>query len=134
MSWVDAAAYAAAEPDPLADAAAGIIEHMNADHADAQVLFCRHFAGLPDTDVGDRCRRSTATASTWWPSAPSTGPRCASVPGGVHDRRRGAAGDGRDGGRGASGARLTGDGLPSPDLWLTDRTVIDWDSSSPHCS
>ena len=30
--------------------------------------------------------------------------------------------------------RLTGDGLPSPDLWLTDRTVIDWDSSSPHCS
>ena len=49
MSWVDAAAYARAEPDPLADAAAGIIEHMNADHADAQVLFCHHFAGLPDT-------------------------------------------------------------------------------------
>ena len=22
---------------------------MNADHADAQVLFCRHFAGRPDT-------------------------------------------------------------------------------------
>ena len=49
MSWVDAAAYAAAEPDPLADAAAGIIEHMNADHADSQVLFCHHFAGLTDT-------------------------------------------------------------------------------------
>src|SRR3954467_666181 len=30
MSWVDAAGYAAAEPDPLAEAAAGIIEHMNA--------------------------------------------------------------------------------------------------------
>ena len=28
MSWVDAAAYAEAEPDPLAVAAAGIIEHM----------------------------------------------------------------------------------------------------------
>jgi putative heme iron utilization protein len=49
MSWVDAAAYHAAEPDPLADAAAGIIAHMNEDHADAQVLFCRHFAGLDGT-------------------------------------------------------------------------------------
>ena len=50
MSWVDAAEYRAATPDPLVDAAAGIIEHMNADHADAQVLFCRHFAGLADTE------------------------------------------------------------------------------------
>jgi putative heme iron utilization protein len=49
MSWVDSAQYARAEPDPLVAAAAGIIEHMNADHADAQVLFCRHLAGLPDT-------------------------------------------------------------------------------------
>lgn len=49
MSWVNAADYAAAEPDPLADGAAGIIEHMNADHADAQVLFCRHLLGRPDT-------------------------------------------------------------------------------------
>ena len=49
MSWVDAAGYAAAEPDPLVDAAAGIIGHMNADHAEAQVLFCRHLAGRPDT-------------------------------------------------------------------------------------
>src|SRR5688500_10850050 len=49
MSWVNAADYAAAEPDPLADAAAGIIEHMNADHAEAQVLFCQHLAGRPDT-------------------------------------------------------------------------------------
>jgi putative heme iron utilization protein len=49
MSWVDPAAYACAEPDPLVDAAAGIIEHMNADHADAQVLFCRYFARRPDT-------------------------------------------------------------------------------------
>lgn len=49
MSWVDPAAYAAAEPDPLAPAAAGIIEHMNADHAEAQVLMCRHLAARPDT-------------------------------------------------------------------------------------
>src|SRR5262245_66159519 len=49
MSWVDPAGYAAAEPDPLAGAAAGIIEHMNADHADAQVLYCRYLLGRPDT-------------------------------------------------------------------------------------
>src|SRR6185436_2589128 len=49
MSWVDAPAYKAAEADPLADAAGGIIAHMNADHADAQVLFCRRFAGLTET-------------------------------------------------------------------------------------
>lgn len=49
MSWVDGGSYAVAEPDPLAAAAAGIIEHMNADHADAQVLFCRHLADRPDT-------------------------------------------------------------------------------------
>ncbi|HEY3723054.1 MAG TPA: DUF2470 domain-containing protein [Acidimicrobiia bacterium] len=50
MSWVDAADYRAATPDPLVDAAAGIIEHMNADHADTQVMFCRHFAGLAGTE------------------------------------------------------------------------------------
>jgi putative heme iron utilization protein len=49
MSWVDAADYKVAEADPLVDAAAGIIAHMNEDHADAQVLFCRHFAGLEGT-------------------------------------------------------------------------------------
>jgi putative heme iron utilization protein len=49
MSWVDPERYALAEPDPLTDAAAGIIEHMNADHADAQVLFCRHLLDRPDT-------------------------------------------------------------------------------------
>jgi putative heme iron utilization protein len=49
MSWVDATAYAEAEPDPLAPAAAGIIGHMNADHAEAQVLYCRYLAGRPDT-------------------------------------------------------------------------------------
>ena len=49
MSWVDSEQYAVAEPDPLVGAAAGIIEHMNDDHADAQVLFCRHFADRPDT-------------------------------------------------------------------------------------
>ena len=49
MSWVDAGRYAVAEPDPLAAAAAGIIGHMNADHAEAQILYCRHLAGRPAT-------------------------------------------------------------------------------------
>jgi len=39
MDWVSAEAYLAARPDPLADAAAGIMEHMNRDHADALGVF-----------------------------------------------------------------------------------------------
>jgi putative heme iron utilization protein len=48
MSWVDTAGYASASPDPLAPAAAGIIAHMNTDHAGALVTLCHHFAGAPD--------------------------------------------------------------------------------------
>jgi heme iron utilization protein len=44
MDWVTAAEYAAATPDPLADAAPGIVEHMNRDHADALIEYARHFA------------------------------------------------------------------------------------------
>ena len=46
MGWVSGADYRAAAPDPLADAAQGILSHMNADHADALVLYCRVFAGV----------------------------------------------------------------------------------------
>ena len=49
MSWVEAAAYSAAEADPLAGAAAGIVAHMNDDHAEALVLVCRHQACRPET-------------------------------------------------------------------------------------
>ncbi|TMQ19851.1 MAG: DUF2470 domain-containing protein [Candidatus Rokuibacteriota bacterium] len=45
MDWLTAADYASARPDPLADAAAGIVEHMNRDHADALIAYARHFAG-----------------------------------------------------------------------------------------
>lgn len=45
MDWVTADDYRAAGPDPLADAAAGIIEHMNRDHAAALIEYARHFAG-----------------------------------------------------------------------------------------
>src|SRR2546429_8357102 len=45
MDWVSAAAYSAAAPDPLADVADGIVEHMNRDHADALVAYARLYAG-----------------------------------------------------------------------------------------
>ena len=44
MGWVAAAEYGAARPDPLADLAEGIMEHMNRDHADALLAYARHFA------------------------------------------------------------------------------------------
>ncbi|HEV7735435.1 MAG TPA: DUF2470 domain-containing protein [Candidatus Binatia bacterium] len=46
MGWVAASEYLAAGPDPLADASEGILAHMNADHADALVLYCQVFAGV----------------------------------------------------------------------------------------
>ena len=46
MGWVAASEYGAAQPDPLADAMAGIIEHMNADHKDSLTLLARKFAGV----------------------------------------------------------------------------------------
>ena len=46
MGWVAAPEYSQAHPDPLADAAAGILQHMNADHQDALILLARVFAGM----------------------------------------------------------------------------------------
>lgn len=43
MSWVEADEFASAEPDPLAPDAAGIIGHMNEDHADANLAYARAF-------------------------------------------------------------------------------------------
>ena len=48
MSWVDGPGYADAEVDPVAPAAAGIVEHMNDDHADANMLYATVLAGLAD--------------------------------------------------------------------------------------
>ena len=49
MGWVSADDYRAAEPDPLVDSSAQIIEHMNADHAGALREITRHF-GLLDAE------------------------------------------------------------------------------------
>ncbi len=55
MGWVQASDYTQAQPDPLADAAAGIIEHMNTDHKDALILLARMFAGI-------ECQEAAMTA------------------------------------------------------------------------
>lgn len=48
MSWVDAPAWSAAEPDPVAPLAAGVVEHMNADHAAANLLIAQVLGGRAD--------------------------------------------------------------------------------------
>jgi putative heme iron utilization protein len=51
MGWVPASEYEGARPDPLADAAAGIIRHVNADHGDALILLARVFAGMESQEA-----------------------------------------------------------------------------------
>jgi putative heme iron utilization protein len=51
MGWVKASDYDEAQPDPLADVAAGIIEHMNADHKDALILLARKNAGIESQEA-----------------------------------------------------------------------------------
>lgn len=48
MSWVEASDWGAAEPDPLAASAAGIVAHMNDDHADAMAAYCKAFSKATD--------------------------------------------------------------------------------------
>ncbi len=43
MSWVDADELHAATPDPMAEHAAGVLAHMNADHAEALLSYARAF-------------------------------------------------------------------------------------------
>lgn len=45
MGWVSADDYTNAKPDPLAEAAMGIIQHMNTDHAGALRQIAGHYAG-----------------------------------------------------------------------------------------
>lgn len=51
MSWLDSGSYAAAEPDPLLGHRDRIVAHMNDDHADALVSYCRVLAGRPRTET-----------------------------------------------------------------------------------
>ncbi len=51
MGWVSDSDYEHAQPDPLADAAGEIIQHMNADHKDALILLARAFAGIESKEA-----------------------------------------------------------------------------------
>jgi putative heme iron utilization protein len=51
MGWVSAAEYYHGQPDPLADVAADIIQHMNADHGDALKLLTQAFAGIKSQEA-----------------------------------------------------------------------------------
>jgi heme oxygenase (biliverdin-IX-beta and delta-forming) len=51
MGWVQVSDYDRAQPDPLVDAASGIIEHMNTDHKDALVLLARCFAAIESQEA-----------------------------------------------------------------------------------
>lgn len=48
MSWISQDDWQTAEADPLAPFAAGVIAHMNGDHRDAMVLYCRAFSNAKD--------------------------------------------------------------------------------------
>ncbi len=51
MGWVEAEAYRAAAPDPLAAASGGILAHMNADHVPAMLLLARVYAGMDASEA-----------------------------------------------------------------------------------
>jgi putative heme iron utilization protein len=51
MGWVTAEDYQSAKVDPLADAAPGILGHMNSDHVPAMILLAKVHAGLDATEA-----------------------------------------------------------------------------------
>ena len=51
MGWVASEDYAIASPDPLAEAAPGILAHMNADHVDSMLLLARLHSGLEASEA-----------------------------------------------------------------------------------
>jgi putative heme iron utilization protein len=51
MGWVAAEDYATGAPDPLAEAAPGILAHMNADHVDSMIQLARTHAQIEATEA-----------------------------------------------------------------------------------
>jgi hypothetical protein len=49
------AEYYSSQPDPLADSAIGIVQHMNTDHGDALVLLAKAFAGIEAQEATMTC-------------------------------------------------------------------------------
>ncbi len=51
MGWVQAEDYRRSGPDPLSEAAPGILAHMNADHVDSMILLARVHSGLDASEA-----------------------------------------------------------------------------------
>ena len=51
MGWVEVSEFEQALPDPLAEAALGILQHMNNDHAPALIEIALHEKGVSATEV-----------------------------------------------------------------------------------
>ena len=51
MGWVASGDYSQAAADPLAESAAGILSHMNADHVDSMLLLARTHSGLEASEA-----------------------------------------------------------------------------------
>ncbi len=51
MGWVEKSDFEQAVPDPLAEAAPGILEHMNQDHASAMIDIARHEKGVDASEA-----------------------------------------------------------------------------------
>ena len=51
MGWVAASEYYLGRPDPLADTATEIIQHMNTDHGDGLVMLAKAFSGIESQKV-----------------------------------------------------------------------------------
>ena len=49
MSWVSGSRWSDAEADPVDEFSEDIITHMNEDHADALVLYCKAMSKATDT-------------------------------------------------------------------------------------
>jgi heme iron utilization protein len=51
MGWIPVSEYYSGQPDPLADSAIGIMQHMNTDHAEALIRLAKAFAGIEAQEV-----------------------------------------------------------------------------------
>ena len=51
MGWVEAQDFAGAKADPLAEAAAAIMAHMNADHAVSMIALAKAYAGIEGSEA-----------------------------------------------------------------------------------
>jgi len=51
MGWVEISDFMSAVPDPLAESASGILEHMNSDHANAMLEIAEHEKGVTATEA-----------------------------------------------------------------------------------